>query len=319
MDLDLPGVKSEAALMSYIFAASDNIDRAHQFIPRLETIKFSACGASELLVPPLLAITSITSDGIALAEGTDYVLKPYERLWRNGPYTRICLNLYGYFSTLPEGVAITGRWGLYEATKSLGANITTGSASDTALSVTDGSAVSPGMVLLVESEQILVVATSGAINSTATISADLEETDEEITVSDGTQLHVGETIKIDFEQLRVLDISANTIQARRGWNGSKSASHLTGAAINVYRTFEVKRGVNGTVASTHTGAAAYQYKPPEDVNYLCRQMAALMLKKAQTGFMGRSGNDDLGTGFWVNEFPKNQIEAVMSNYPWFGA
>jgi hypothetical protein len=44
----------------------------------------------------------------------------------------------------------------------------------------------------------------------------------------------------------------------------------------------------------------------------------LMIKKAETGFVGRSGNDELGTGFWVNEFPKNQIESVRSNYFWGG-
>ena len=46
--------------------------------------------------------------------------------------------------------------------------------------------------------------------------------------------------------------------------------------------------------------------------------AALMRQKAMTGFTGRSGNDELGTGFWVNEFPRNQIEAVKANYFWGG-
>jgi hypothetical protein len=80
----------------------------------------------------------------------------------------------------------------------------------------------------------------------------------------------------------------------------------------------VKRGVNGTTAAAHASAAAYQVVAPADVNYLCRQIASLMIKKAETGFVGRSGNDELGTGFWVNEFPKNQIESVRSNYFWGG-
>lgn len=318
-DLTLAGVKNEESLLKHIRSASQFVEQQlGQFLPRWETLKFSACGAGELLVPPLLSITSITSDGNSLSAGTDYVLKPFERHWRNGPYSQIWLYQYGYFSILPEGVVIQGKWGLYDDTLDLAMTVSAASSSGTSLAVPDGSKCSAGMVLMVESEQMLVQGTGAATDSTADLNGALDDQAEEFAVTDGTKIKTGEVIKVDFECMKVLDIQTNQVLTARGWNESRRASHLTGAQVNVLRTFTVKRGANGTTAATHTNAEVFQQVAPADVNYLARQVAALMKKKADTGFMGRSGNDDLGTGFWVNEFPKNQVEVVKSNYFWGG-
>ncbi len=319
-DLTLPGIKNEADFMRDILIPSSQFieQQVGQFLPRWEAIKFSACGATELLVPPLLSITSLTSDGNVLTEGTSYVLKPFERHWCNGPYSRICLYQYGYFSVAPEGVVLNGKWGFYDETRDLAMTVSAATSTGTSLAVPDGSKCSPGMVLLVEAEQMLVEATGAATDSTADLSGALDDQAEEFAVTDGTKIKTGEVIKVDFEYMRVLDVQANQVLVARGWNESRRAAHLTGAAVNVLRTFTVKRGVNGTTAATHTNAEVFQQVAPGDVNYLARQVASLMKKKADTGFMGRSGNDDLGTGFWVNEFPKNQVEAVKSNYFWGG-
>jgi hypothetical protein len=119
--------------------------------------------------------------------------------------------------------------------------------------------------------------------------------------------------------MQVLDIAGNAVQAARALNGSKRAAHSSGAALNVFRTYAVTRGANGSTPATHTAAAVSRQVVPPDINYLARQIASLMIKKAQTGYVGRAGNDELGTGFFVNEFPRNQIDAIKKNYFWGGA
>jgi hypothetical protein len=318
-DLGLPGVPSEAGLMRHIQAASQEIDRIiGAFIPRVETIRLLAeDGAdSELLTPPLLSITSIRNHGTLLS-GSDYRLQPSGRLWTEGPYAWI-ERIGGCWATDGDGVEITGELGMYRHAEALGVTITSADTTDTTLTVADGSKCSPGMVLLVDAEQMLVRATGSASDSGATLAADAGADDDEITLSSGAAVQVGEIIKTGFEQMRVLDLQTNLVQVARGWNSTKRAAHSSGAAVNVYRSFNVTRGANGTTAATHSSAAATQLQPPSNVNYLCRQIAALMMKKAQTGFVGRSGNDELGTGFWINEFPANQIEAVRQAYFWGG-
>jgi hypothetical protein len=81
----------------------------------------------------------------------------------------------------------------------------------------------------------------------------------------------------------------------------------------VYRTFTVSRGVNGTTAAAHSSKAISRYMAPYDVNWLARQMAGLMWKKARSGFAGKVGNQELGEVFYQNEFPE-QIKQVRANY-----
>lgn len=320
-DLEMDGYRDEAGLARTIEAASQYIEHhIGAFIPRRETLKFDGEGESDLMVPPLLSVVSVINGGTTLT-ASDYSLEPYGRHWPHGPYSEIEASergSAGAWIDLELGVVIDGYWGMWDETSDLGITATLSSSSTTSLSVSNGSLISPGMVLLVESEQLLVQATGAATDSTANLSTTIAADDTELTVSDGTQIKVGEVIKIGFEQMLVLDIATNTVMVTRGYNGTVKAAHTAPADVYVYRTFTVARGVNGTTAAAHTSQELYQYRAPADVNYLCRQIASLMIKKKQTGYVGRAGNDELGTGFFVNEFPKNQIEAVKGNYFWGG-
>jgi hypothetical protein len=106
----------------------------------------------------------------------------------------------------------------------------------------------------------------------------------------------------------------NTLSVERGYNNTKKATHTTGLDVFVYRTFTVQREVNGTTAASHTNAAVYQYVPPADINWLCRQMVGLMMKKAKSGFAGKVGSAELGEVFYQNEFPKDPIAKIKANY-----
>ena len=313
-DLQLRGVASEEQAMRFVRAASQFIEgEIGQFLPSVETRRYEGDGSDLLLVHPLLEVSQIINGGMALSSG-GYWLEPPGRMWRNGPYGMIAGN---WWSTERQSVQISGKWGLYEEKTALMVSLTM-NAGDGTVSVTNGSLLSPGMILQIEDEYLAVTGSGSWSNSGATLASGCAESDEELSLSDGTKVAAGETIRIDYEMMRVIEVQGNKALVRRGWNESRIASHLAAAAVMAMRSYQVNRGVGGTMPAAHTAAVVYRLIPPEDVNYLCRQIAALMIKKAQTGYVGRSGNDDLGTGFWINEFPKNQIDAVKAHYFWGG-
>ena len=320
---------SESAVMSKIAAASlDIFGMMGQFLPTAETRSFPTADMvyedpdrwDLLMLQDLLTITSVSVMGIPRSTN-DYFGWPPLRSWPDGPYGALQINRFGSlgrWSPLSGKNAITGTWGMYDKTVSLQIAAVNQTNIATTIVVSDGSQISPGMVLELESEWELVTSTGAVTASTATVSGAWDNAAEELAVSDGTKVNVGETIKIDFEQMRVLDISGNTLLVARGVNKSKRNTHTNGTAVNVFRTFNVLRGANYSTATAHTSVSVARQVAPADVNYLCRQVAILMINKAKTGFAGRGGNDELGTGFWVNEFPRTQIEKIQANYPWCG-
>lgn len=319
-DLEQAGVKAwkESAVVDKIHAASDWISQnLGDFIPVTASKALDGPGGIDLTVPPLLAITSITHDGDTLT-AADYILYPINRWWENGPYTRLrvdpdAANL-SHWTYEEEVIAIAGRWGLYEESRATGATVATQDSSSTSLVANSGAALSPGMALLIDSEQELIEATGAASDSTANTAEAVDASEEEIDVSDGTLVYIGEVIRVNFEQMKIRDIKTNTLLVERGWNGTKRTTHDTAADVYVYRTFTVKRGANGTTAATHSTDTIYRYVMPYDVNYLCRQMASLMLKKAQSGYAGKVGSVELGEVFYYQEFPKDVLERVKRVY-----
>ena len=252
VDLEWEGVKNEQAVLRYMRSASQFLEQRNgNWTPRAQTLKLAGrSGWTDLLVPPLLAVTTLTNDGVTLTEGTDFVLAPNGRHWESGPYSAITLINGGAWSEQTEGVIVNGLWGLYDRAVSLGAEVTTSDAVSTGLAVGDGSKVSPGMVLKIEDEQMLVEETSATVtDSTADLNGAITADDVEITLTDGTKVSVGETIKVGFEQMLVQDVSGNDVLVLRGYNQTTRAAHLTAANVYAYRTFTVTRGANGTTAA----------------------------------------------------------------------
>lgn len=70
--------------------------------------------------------------------------------------------------------------------------------------------------------------------STATLNEALDASETGVDVSSGTAFEVGQTIRIDSEQMYISAISTNTLTVTRGVNGSTAATHDNGAAIQVY-------------------------------------------------------------------------------------
>ena len=338
-DLGLTG--DEPKLLDRIKAASKHILQSiGNFVPISDDRLFFPNGGQTIDIDPLLAVTTVTEDTTVL-QASAYRLTPNNQCWLNGPFVWIeknwtdgstvwqdrnllngpnsYLNWNSRMAWSPNGLTIVGRWGMYEEMADLGITVASQLIGAKTLVVTNGSLLSPGMVLLIESEQEMVTAGNGGPGSvdgtvatsqvTSAITADVET----IPVTNGAEFNQGETFRVDFENFKIRMIAGNNLLCSRGWNGTTKNTHVINSPMYVYRTFTVSRAMNGTTAAAHTSAAISRYVIPEDVNWLCREVAGLMRMKAKVNFASKSGNSDLGEAYYFNEFPK-QIETIRKNY-----
>jgi hypothetical protein len=307
-------------LYQQIQAASQTIlQEIGGFIPITETCLFNGKGRDNLLIPPMLALISLVNDDDTIAD-TDYILQPDNRHWPNGPYSSIevdpeATELSVFFDE-KASVAVTGRWGLYEETADTGAELAAQQTdSAVSLQVNDGSKLSPGAVLSIGSEQELISGYDTPVTGITTLNGTIDAVQETIILTSGAAATIGEIIRIGVEQMRILDISANTLYVQRHWNKTLGAAHTSAAAVDVYRKFVVARAVNGTTVAAHgSGAAISRYLVPADVLFLCKEIATLMLHKAETGYAGKSGNADLGTVYYNDAFPRYDLERIRDHY-----
>jgi len=312
------GADKPGDLLDFVRSASQWIEtNIGNFTPIVGTKRFDGTGDIDLTVDPILSVTSITDDGDSL-DTTDYLLYPRNKWYDNGPYTRIridpdalTLNAWTWEEDI---VAIVGSWGLYSETEDTGATTTQADNSTAAMVVDDASKIYPGAVLLVETEQEFVTGYGSATDSNVNLAEALDASEEDITTGDGTAFNIGEIIKIDFEQMRILDIQGNDLYVTRGWNKTKRTTHADTTDIYIYRTFTVERGANGTVAAAHTSKTVSRYVVPFDVKYLCKQMASLMRGKEDSNYAGKTANIELGEVFYMDEFPNKVLDRVKAEY-----
>lgn len=316
----------ESRMYQAIREASDFLQKnIGWFIPVTLTMNFRcpAESSQDLFVPPLLSVSQIVNDGTTLA-GTDYILQPDGGFWANGPYAKIVVdpdaaNLSAW-SDEENGISITGQWGKYAFYSSTGAtvqNATKQSAATGTLLVDDGGEVSPGMVLLIGTEQELVTGWSDPTAAVTALNGDVAATDQTITVDNASLVSVGEVVRVGFEQMKVRDRNTTTqkLSVSRGWNGTAQVAHTDNDAVDVFRTVTVERGVNGTTAADHTnGTAISRYSAPDDIAGLCKQIATLIVNKARSGYQGRVANQDIGVLFYNDAFPRFDIERVKKSY-----
>ena len=318
-------IADEARLFQAIREACDHLAKEiGWFIPVTLTRGFQAPEAvASLFVPPLLSIASISNEAQALTS-VDYILKPDDGHWANGPYTKIVADpdssLLYTWDDETDGVSITGKWGLFNRSAALTATVadtTQQTDNQLTLKLSNAGEASPGMVLLIGTEQELVTgwstptASVTALNGAATIS------DEILTVDDASLVNIGELIRIDFEQMLVKDrnTSTNKLYVLRGYNNTARAAHLNDATLDVYRTVTVERGVNGTTAAVHAnGVSIARYFAPDDIQYLAKQIATLIVQKAKSGYQGRTGNQDTGVVMYHDAFPRYDIERIRKTY-----
>jgi hypothetical protein len=292
------------------------------FIPVITTRRMKQGKTWDAIyVPPLLSIDSISNDGTALS-AADYITKPDDGAWTNGPFTSLLVNHNSSqlhcWSEKQDAIVIAGRWGKYERSGDTGATIqdaVSQNDSQLTLLVDDCGKVSPGMVLLIEDEQETVIGWGDATASVTTLNGGISANDEVITVDDGSVLNVGEVIRCDYEKMRIRDKRADQISVIRGWDGTGRVTHANEATLDVFRTVKVERVVNGTSTAIHlNGTAISRYFAPDDIQYLTKQIATLIVNKAKGGYQGRSGNAETGNVFYNDVFPRFEIDNIAQNY-----
>ena len=177
--LDLSSTADDDELFQLLLAVSGWIDRYcnRHFYSRTQTLEFDGNGEDILVVPDLIAVTTLKADEnedltfeITWAT-TDYWLWPYNaeptQPWGE-PYQAIRVRRKGTKTAFLEGeqiYEIAGRWGYSEHKEdstSLINNASGISATDTTITVDDGADFAIGQTLIIESEQVLVTNISGA-------------------------------------------------------------------------------------------------------------------------------------------------------------
>ena len=314
-DSELFGSEREVKIFEKIQAASNFLEKEiGWFLPVSMTRKFNGNGRSKLLIPPLLSLSSLVNDGATLSEAS-YVLLPDGRHFANGPYSEI----YAYGSTWScheNGVEATGKWGLYDVLKALGATLgAEQSSSALTLQVNNGALVSPGMVVVIGDESEFVDSTNSTPSAAVTtLNGALDAVSDTFTFTNGALINIGETIRVDLEQMKLLDRNGHTGYVQRGWNKSRKTNHVTGANVDVYRTFNVTRAVNGSSAALHANAAAVSRQMvPGDVRQLTLKIASRMLKDSSSGYSGVIGDGMGGNAMYLYVLPK-ELEDIKRNY-----
>ena len=243
-----------------------------------------------------VSITSLTTGGVALTEGTDYFLEPVNS---GPPYTYAEINIssgatFSNLGTWQHAVAIEALWGLNDDRSPAGTLAAAVDASVTAVQVSDASLVGVGSLLSLQGERAIVTGRS-AVTTGQTITADLDEldSDRELVVADATQVHAGEVITVDTERMKVLSVTGNVLVVDRAWDGSPLASHLTGATVYADRLLTVERGVLGTTAEAHAqNLALTTWKVPDLIEALCRAEAITRLEQEWSAYGVRVYSDE---------------------------
>lgn len=208
-------------------------------------------------------VTTGTAGGTLAGETIPLSACNFEPVNEGPPYTYLELRrdlnyAFGVGPTPQRDVGIMGTFGYWLETDGGGQlAAAVSSTTATSLTVSDGSLVGVGNLLIVDSERILVSDrssnNSGQTNLSGLTSA--SNADVTATVTDGTQLHVDEVMQIDSERMLIVDITGNQVTVKREWDGSVLATHSADSVIYTFRTLTVLRGQLGTAAATHLNAA----------------------------------------------------------------
>lgn len=220
----------------------------------------------------LESVSSLTSGGTTLAEGTDFILRPDN----DPPYNRIEIYLSGSAGAFVAGssnqrsILITGVWcGTASTTEdytTVGALV---DASYPYLTVANSADLGPGDLILIGTERLLItdkVFTTLGENVSAALTASV--TDNVITLT--STVHEDENIRVGSERMRVReDMGSDTYLVERGYDGSILSEHSIGDPVWVDRVLGVSRGRGGTTAASHApGATVAKHIYPPSVKTL---------------------------------------------------
>ena len=229
------GADDDDELFELLLAVSDWVDQYcnRHFYPRVETLLFDGNGGDRLAVPDLIAISELAQ---ADAAGTSF-----GKVWDSGEYR-----------LLPYNAAPEQPWG-----RPHGAIVTKKGGGDGFATGQANFRVSGAWGYRCFAEA-----------SGATLAAQLAADAVTVTVSDGAQFRVGQTLLLGAgddkgaaagEQALVTAISGNELTVTRGLNGTAPAAHASGGAVGILRwPASVERAALIQAARIWTRAADFE-------------------------------------------------------------
>ena len=198
------GSGSDTELLQLLLAVSEAIDNYcnRRFYPLTATRTFDGTADVVLPVPDLLRVTTLKSDDNA--DGpfeTEWAATDYELLPLNADPTQHWGGPYHAFRALTRGTKQTFDAGRarYEIAGIWGYR---------------------------DFQEASGSLTDGAVADTTTTT---------VTVDDGTDFAIGQTVLVDSEQMLVTAISGNTLTVTRGLNGTTAATHADDTTVSILR------------------------------------------------------------------------------------
>lgn len=249
----------------------------------------------------LISVSNLVSGGTTIPS-TNYNLESN----RVGPpYDRLEINIstssaLSAGSTFQRSIAITGLWGYTDDTTTVGNTAAAIDTTQTTISVdaATSSEVGVGSIIKIDDERFIVTEraqldTGQTLGGTGLTST---KNDVTVTVSNGALFAAEEIIKIDAENMLVVDVTGNNLTVVRAYDGSILAAHTAGAAIYAPRTLKVKRGALGTTAAAHnSGSSVLRWDAPAGIEQLNTTEAIHEVMQEQTGwFRTMSASSNFG-------------------------
>jgi hypothetical protein len=242
----------------------------------------------------LISATVVTAGGVTLDPST-YQLEPN----RSGPpFGRLELRRdgTGAFSggTTPQrAIGIAGLFGYRDDSMSVGTSVGAMTDSTTAVVCTNPVDIGIGSLIKIDSERMIVTAKGWrTMSQTLQTPIDAQKRTVAVAVTTGSAFVAGESILLDSERMRVVDIAGNTLTVERAVDGSVLAAH-TGSTIYSPRALVVTRAAAGTTAATHADAAPVTvWLPPGGIRSLVIAEAMWLRQGDAAGWTGSTGSGD---------------------------
>lgn len=253
----------------------------------------------------LISVTSIiATTGTIPASG--YYLEPN----RFGPpFNRISIartTSYAFGGGLSQrDIAVAGTFG-YKLDENAGPVLTSAALAGDATITTGPGLIGVGALIRLDSERLIVTGASQVTTGqTLTALLDIKASAVTVSVADGTQFAIGETLLIESEYVRVVDIAGNALTVQRAQDGSVLAAHQIGAVIYAPRRLSVARAQLGTTAAGHTlGSTVQIFAFPGPVKVFTMALVLDTLEQessayARTTGAGNAFKDNGGRGLEV--------------------
>jgi VCBS repeat-containing protein len=245
----------------------------------------------------LVSATQVQSPNGTVIPLGNVIFRPVNRKpgW---PYTymeidRSTTSVFTAGATPQLSIWVTGTWGFSADTDAAGTlAAAVSSTTATAVTVSDGSQMGVGDLLIIDSERMLVqdrATAATGLTQSGTGCSTVSAADVTLATTGTGSLFAGEVILLDSEQMLITDMTNSVATVKRAWNGTVLASHSS-AAVYAYRLLTVARGQLGTTAATHSNAAPVsRHRVPSGIRELAIAECVVRVAQMSGGWQAETG------------------------------